>query len=180
MDLFETGPADGTLTLHTSVEGRAAKMGHALTVELADWSASTTLDEGVPTTVTLRAGLDSLAVVRGEGGVKALSDKDKQTIRSHALESLKAGSHPDVTFTSSQVTAAGNGYDLNGELTVAGVSRPATVHVAVAETEGRLAVRAVVPVMQTDHGVRPYSAMMGGLKVVDRVEIRLSVSVPRP
>lgn len=180
MDLLETGPADGTLTLHTTVEGRAAKMGHALTVELTDWSASTTLEAGVPTAVELRAGLDSLTVVQGEGGMKGLSDKDKQTIRGNALDSLKASSHPDVTFTSSQVTSVGSGYDLAGELTVAGVSRPATVHVEVAETDGRLALRAVVPVVQTDHGIKPYSAMMGGLKVVDRVEVRLAVSVVRP
>lgn len=179
MDM-ETGPADGTLTLHTTVEGRAAKMGHALTIALERWSASTTLEGSVPTAARLRATLEGLSVVHGEGGVKSLSDKDKQTIRGNALESLKATSHPDVTFTSDQVTALGGGYDLTGQLTVAGVSRPMTVHVETAETDGRLALSAVVPVVQSDHGVKPYSAMMGGLKVADRVEIRLAVTVARP
>lgn len=180
MQTFQTGPADGTLTLHTTVEGKAAKMGHALTIELADWSATTVLDGDEPTSVTLRARLASLTVVKGDGGVKALSDKDKQSIRDNALGSLKAAQHPDVTFTSSSAAPSDGGWDLAGDLAVAGVARPTSVHVDVTAAGERLALLATVPVVQTEHGVKPYSAMLGGLKVGDRVEVRLTATVARP
>jgi len=55
-----------------------------------------------------------------------------------------------------------------------------TLHVEVTEAGERLALAAVVPVVQTEHGVKPYSAMMGTLKLRDRVEVRLNVTVDKP
>jgi hypothetical protein len=34
--------------------------------------------------------------------------------------------------------------------------------------------------VQTSFGVKPYSALMGGLKVKDAVEVRLSAVFPEP
>jgi len=180
MDTLEIGPGNGTLSLHTGVEGKAAKMGHDLTIVLADWSASTTFEGEAPASVTLRAALASLEIVKGEGGMKSLSDKDKQTIRDNALGAMKAAQHPDATFTSSRVAASPTGWDLTGQLSIAGTARPVTLHVEVTEAGERLALAAVVPVVQTEHGVKPYSAMMGTLKLRDRVEVRLDVTVDKP
>ena len=119
MDSLAIGPATGTLTLHTGVEGKAAKMGHALTIGLSDWAVEVTLEQGAPTSVTLRAGLASFEVQRGEGGVKPLSDKDKRTIRDSALNSLSADKHPDVTFASTAVQPRDGGWSIDGQLTVA-------------------------------------------------------------
>lgn len=180
MDTLEIGPGNGTLSLHTGVEGKAAKMGHNLTIALSDWSASTTFEDGEPVSVTLRASLASLQVVKGEGGVKGLSDKDKETIRGTALGAMKAAQHPDATFTSSQVTTAPTGWDLTGQLSIAGATRPATVHVEVTGAGPHRTLSGVVPVLQSEHGVKPYSAMMGTLKVRDRVEVRLDVTIDVP
>ena len=45
---------------------------------------------------------------------------------------------------------------------------------------GGLAIAARVPVKQTEHGVEPYSAMMGALRLRDEVEVSLDAVVPRP
>lgn len=180
MDTMTIGPEHGDLTLHTGVEGRAAKAGHALTIRLGDWSGTATLDGADPTALSFRAALSSLEVVSGEGGVKALSDKDKRTIKDSALESLSAKSHPEITFESTKVSPRSGGFDVDGELSVAGVTQPCTVDVNVQRSGGNANVEASFPVVQTKFGVKPYSAMMGGLKVKDQVDVRLSATVPDP
>ena len=180
MDTMEIGPEHGDLTLHTGVEGRAAKAGHNLTLRMSDWSGTATFDGDEPSTLSFRTAVSSLEVVSGEGGVKALSDKDTRQIKDSALESLSASRHPDITFESSKVSPRSGGYDVDGELSIAGVSQPCTLDLNVERSGGNASVEASVPVVQTTFGVKPYSAMMGGLKVKDQVEVRLSLSVPEP
>ncbi len=179
MDALTLGPQHGTLTLHTGVAGKAAKMGHNLTIEVTDWSAEVSFDGDVPSTARLRADLASLHVVKGEGGVKPVSEKDKQSIRDNALSTLKAAQHPDVTFSSTSIRATPAGYALDGELAIAGTSRPATVEVSVTDAGGHWTVTGGAPVVQTEYGLKPYSTMMGGLKVRDRVDVRLEAAVPK-
>lgn len=174
------GPESGTLTLSTGVEGRAARMGHALTLLVRDWEAQVDLEGARPTQVRLRAALPSLEVARGEGGVKPLSDRDKATIVSNALGALKADAHPYVLFVSRSVTPAEGGYDLEGDVTIAAVTRPHTLHVEVVEAGPRVQLVAETSVVQTEHGVKPYSAMAGTLKLRDRVDLRLDASTPLP
>jgi len=174
------GPEHGSLTLHTGVEGRAAKMGHALTVRIADWSGLLTVDGSEPSALTLRAVLKSMEVVSGEGGVKPLSDKDKRTITSSALETLSADKHPEVIFTSRSIAPSGDGYDLTGDLAIAGTSQSCVVPLKVQRTAGSAKVKAEVPVVQSAHGVQPYTGLMGGLKVKDQVHVRLEAEFPVP
>lgn len=180
MTTMQLGPADGSLTLHTGVEGRVAKAGHALTIALADWSATATFEGEHPSQVSLTTALASLEVVKGEGGLKPLSDKDKQTVKESALETLGAGRHPHVSFTSDTVTPTADGYAVTGQLSLAGTSRPVTVDILVTRAAGTATVEAVVPVVQTDFGVKPYTGLMGGLKVRDRVDVRVRATVATP
>lgn len=180
MQTLTIGPEHGSLTLHTGVEGRAAKAGHALTLRLTDWSAAATLEGPELAGLTLRTALISLEVVSGEGGVKPLSDKDKRSIKASTLETLTADRHPEVSFTSSSVTARGDGYEAQGELVLAGVAAPLVVGLSVERSGGTARVEALVPVVQTQFGVKPYTGLMGGLRVRDRVDVRLSVTVPDP
>lgn len=179
MTTLTSGPSDGTLTLHTGVEGRASKLGHALTIALEDWSATAELDGDVPTSVQVTAALASLSVVSGSGGVKPLSDKDKVAIHDNALETLKATAHPDVTVSSTSVTPTATGFDVAVQVSIAGVVRPAVLAVTVTPADGKVRVAGTTGIVQTEHGLSPYSAMMGGLKVTDRVEVRLDVTVAR-
>ena len=175
MTILTAGPADGTLSLHTGVEGRASKLGHALTIALSEWSATAELDGDKLVSVQITAALASLSVVSGAGGVKPLSDKDKVSIRDNALETLKASSHPEVQVTSTSVTPTAAGYDVAVQVSIAGAVRPAVLAVTVDGNH----ITGETGIVQTQHGLSPYSAMMGGLKVTDRVEVRLDVTVTR-
>jgi polyisoprenoid-binding protein YceI len=174
------GPDDGSLTLHTGVEGKMARMGHALTLAVEDWTATAAVDGAVLTAVELTARVPSLRVVKGDGGLKPLSDKDRSTILESAQKTLKARTRPEVVFRSDSVTAVEGGYDVTGTLTVAGQSRPVTSRLAVTPTDGGLRVTGEVAVVQTAHGVSPYSTLLGALRVRDRVDVRYDVTVPAP
>ncbi len=180
METMTIGPDEGTLTLHTGVEGRAAKMGHNLIISMSDWSATATFDGSEPTELSFRTAVSSLEVVSGEGGVKALTDKDKRTIKDSALDSLSDSKHPEVTFQSRAISAKGDGYEVDGDLTVAGSTQPCLVELSVQRTGGVATVDATIPIVQSEYGVKPYSAMMGGLKVKDRVEVQISAKVSEP
>lgn len=180
MTTLTFGPGSGHLHLLTGVEGKAARMGHDLVIDLADWSAEAEMSgaEGaagqVPTAVRFRAAVDSLAVKSGTGGAKALSDKDRTTIRKNALGAMRASAHPEVVFASTSVTPAGDGYTVSGDLSIGGQTRPVVVQVAVTGTS----LSARTSVVQTAFDVEPYSAMLGALRLRDRVDIELDAALP--
>ncbi len=171
-DSVTTGPGDGELLLLTSVEGKAARLGHALTLRVEDWSCTTTFDGQTPTAVTLTAQLPSLSVVKGTGGVKPLSDKDKRTILTSAGKTLGAEKNPTLTFTSTSIDGTSA---VHGTVDLHGTTRPVDVTVTVEGDQ----VQATTTIRQTDFGITPYSQMLGALQVGDDVEVRLAVTLRR-
>lgn len=165
------GPQDGELLLQTTVEGKAARLGHALTLRVGAWEATVVHDGDTPESVTVTAELASLEVVAGKGGVKPLSDKDKRTILQSAGKTLDAGRYPQLTFTSSSIDGA---FVVHGDVDLHGTLAP--VAVEVSRDGDRLT--ATTTVVQTAFGISPYSQMLGALQVGDAVGVRLEVTLP--
>jgi polyisoprenoid-binding protein YceI len=165
------GPTDGDLLLFTTAEGKAARLGHALTLRVGTWEATVVHDGGVPESVTVTAQLSSLEVVVGKGGVKPLSDKDKRTILEGAGKTLGAARFPQLTFTSSTIDGADV---VHGDVDLHGAVRPVDVQVS---RDGDT-LTATTTIAQTEFGISPYSQMMGALQVGDAVAIRLEVTLP--
>jgi hypothetical protein len=170
---MELGPQHGNLTLHTGRSGAAAKVGHDLTLGIQRWS----IEVDPAARLTMSADLDSLTVIKGDGGLKPLSDKDKVTILGHAKDTLKATSHPAVLVTIDGPTDASGTAD--AAVTIAGQTRSVPVSIEISDSDpARITVTAAL--LQTAFGIKPYSGLLGALKVADEVTIRLDVSVPRP
>ena len=89
--------------MHTGVTGRAAKMGHHLTIAMTTWRATVRWRDGEPEQVDLAVAVDSLEVLRGEGGVTPLSGPEKILARSNALRTLDADSYPEIRFRAGEV-----------------------------------------------------------------------------
>ena len=164
----------GTVLLHTDVTGPAARMGHRLVIGVQEWSASVSVRRRVPVAVSFRAELDSLQVASGAGGLTPLTPVDKQLILRNAARTLDSRGHPQASFVSESVEAMPEGYRVGGRLTIRGVSQSLVADVTV--SEGR--ARTTVPVRQSDFGIKPYSHMLGQLKVVDEVIVAVDVAVP--
>ncbi|GAC1338534.1 MAG: YceI family protein [Candidatus Dormibacteria bacterium] len=173
-DSITLGPSDGSLRLHTTRTGAAAKMGHDLVIEVQRWSAQVTATEDGTALASLTATAESAscAVVEGGGGVKPLSDKDKVDIKKNIDEKvLQVDRYPQITFVSTSV----EGSTISGQLSLAGTTRPWQLTV---EAEGNR-VRGTGSIVQTDFGIKPFAALMGTLKVGDVVGVSIDVSNPR-
>lgn len=171
MSTVELTQENGTLHLHTGVAGRAARLGHNLLIAVDSWNAVVEFKGTEPTAVTLTAQVASLNIMEGHGGVKPLSDGDREQIRTNALSSLREPDFPTVTFNANGLTASDGGYDVAGELAIAGVTKPLTAVVAATDEGDHWRIATTVTVKQTDFDVAPYSAMMGTLKLRDEVEV---------
>ena len=161
------GPENGTLTVRTGKGGAASKAGHNLVLEVQRWQG--TLDPGE---VTLTADARSLRVVSGSGGISPLGDEEKAGIAQTIDEEVLEGG--TIAYRSTAVTAREDGYDVDGELDLLGVTRPLSF--ALERDGDHLTGRAQLK--QTDFKIKPYSALFGTLKVLDEVEVAVDARVP--
>lgn len=171
--------SSGDLLVCTATAGPAARMGHRLTIGMTDWQASVQWRGKTPVTAELTVSVDSLKVLRGEGGVTPLTAPERAVARANALRSLESGTFPQIRFSSEEITKTDDGYRLAGTVEIHGKSRPQNVDLAVREDAGRWEMSARVPITQSDFGVKPYSLMMGALKVADEVTVEFTGSHPR-
>jgi polyisoprenoid-binding protein YceI len=102
-------PSAGELFVHTGVAGRAAKLGHRLTIAMNSWRATVWWVGGEPTAVELTVEVDSLEVLRGDGGVTPLSGPEKAVARPNALKSLDANRFPQIRFQARNVEKTATG-----------------------------------------------------------------------
>ena len=164
----------GELLIRTGVAGPAAKMGHRLTIAMRSWQATVQWRGQQPASAELVVDVDSLEVVSGEGGVTPLTGPERAVARSNALKSLDAKKYPQIRFTAEEITATDGGYRLAGTLEIHGKTRPLEVDLAVADRGGQWEMSLSTPVMQSDYGIKPYSLMLGSLKVADEVTVQFN------
>jgi polyisoprenoid-binding protein YceI len=170
-ETWESGPSDGELTVTTGVTGPAASMGHRLTIAMTVWHATVQWADGEPSSVELTVDVDSLDVQRGEGGIKGLSAPEKVMARSNALKTFKADTFPHIRFRADDVAATDGGYRLTGTLEIHGTTHDRVVELAVKDLGDawRMTVEAVV--RHSDFGMKPFSMMMGAMRVEDEVTV---------
>ena len=171
--------SSGRLRILTGVAGPAAKAGHRLIIEMHAWQATVQWRDGEPTSAELTVVVDSLEVLRGDGGLAPLSSQEKGTVRSNALKTLDANKYPQIQFDADDITKGSDGYRLTGTVEIHGRSRPLVVDLAVADADAVWTLSAQVPIKQSDFGIKPYSLLMGALKVADAVTIDFTATHPR-
>jgi hypothetical protein len=167
----ELGPGDATLSVRTGRTGAAAKAGHDLVIRVNSWGATLALGEdGGETSVELLADGGSLEVLEGTGGVQALGDDERASIKQTIDDEILEGQ--EISFRSTRAEPAPDGdlIHVEGELTILGRTGPIAFDLALAE-DGALSAGAVVK--QTDWGIKPYTILFGALKVADEVEVVL-------
>jgi polyisoprenoid-binding protein YceI len=166
---YRLGPDNATLSVHTERGGAAAKAGHDLVIHVTAWDADLTLgDDPAESTMSLRADARSLRVIEGTGGMQSLGEDDVASIHQTIDEEVLR--RQDISFRSTSVEADGDTLRARGELTVAGSTGPIEFDLVDA---GGGELRGSALVVQTDFGMKPYSALFGALKVRDEVRVEL-------
>ena len=170
---YRLGPDNGTLSVRTRKGGAASKAGHNLLIEVAAWSA--TLVVGEQSAVELIADSGSLRVLEGSGGMSSLGEDEKAGIAQTIAEEVLNGCAIAFHSTGVQAGPGSERLTVSGELELASAKRPISFELIV-DDAGHLVGSAVVK--QTDHGMKPYSALFGTLKVLDEVTIEVEATLP--
>ena len=167
------GTGDGKVLIKVYKDGLAAKMGHDLLIEATDWSGTADIDPDDPSAskVSVTIDLDSLEVVSTQDG-KEMSANDKGDIKKNITKTLGRG---DATFESSGVSGSAPSLRLQGTLTLSGKSGPVTLDLNAGD-DGH--VTGNTSFTQSTFGIKPFSAMMGALKIKDSVEISIDLQLP--
>ena len=166
----QLGPDQGRIILRTFRDGLAAQAGHDLTIEATRWSGVLGVNEDLsPANIDVRIDMGALVVRDGTGGVKPLTDRDRREIAVTARKVLASDRHPEAVFAAAGFEPeAGGGGEISGTLTIGGQARPLKVHVT---QTGADRYHAEAQVVQTDYGIKPYTAFFGALRVRDAVDI---------
>ncbi|MCA9546446.1 MAG: YceI family protein [Myxococcales bacterium] len=159
---MSTPSTEGTVQVFTFKEGLLSKVAHDLRLSLARFEISRDGD-----TVRGRFWPDTLTVdgAMRDGRLDAdgLKPKDKRDIHQNMTRKvLQTDRNPVVEL---EATHAGG--RLQGQLTLNGRRQP--IACAVTEAGGRITGR--VTLVPTRWGVQPFKALMGAIKLQDRVEV---------
>jgi polyisoprenoid-binding protein YceI len=174
---LDIGPSNGRLRLRTFRQGLAAKAGHDLVLQVTQWRGQLHVpaDAGGSPSLEVEIDLRTLDVVEGTGGVKPLSERDKDDIRKAMQKPLRTDAHPLATFRSTEVRVDGDRATLTGDLSLAGQSHPVRLEVERA-ADGTLT--ATTQIVQTTWGVKPYTGFLGALKLRDAVDVEVELRLP--
>ena len=176
MTAWRINTSDGELIVTTGVTGRASRMGHRLTIAMNAWEATVAWTGDEPSAVELNVDVDSLEVVRGEGGMTPLSGPEKALARSNALKSLDAERFPTIRFRTGDIEKTADGYRLAGTLEIHGKARPRAIDLRVKDHGDAWRMSCDAQVRQSEFGVKPYSMFLGSMKVADVVTVSFTGS----
>jgi hypothetical protein len=153
----------------TFKEGLLAAAAHDLEIEVTRFSVEVELEAGL---VDARFDASSLRVVHAlVGGRPApMAARDRQTIERHIVEDvLHAARFPEVRYRG---RAAADGATLDGTLALHGHERG--VAIALGRDGGARTAEATLH--QPDFGIRPFTALLGTLRIRPDVRVRFTAT----
>jgi hypothetical protein len=160
----------GRIEVFTYKEGVLSPIAHDLGLRLERFEVSH--DEA---TVEGRFWPDSLvvegAIEHGRLNENVLSAAQRDEILGNVRRKiLRTSVHP-VARLRAKATAGVETYDLSGELELAGSIRPITfvVHAHDHRLQGELELR------PSDWGIKPFRALLGAIRLADRVRVRFDL-----
>ncbi len=134
--------------------------------------------------VPVRSFVVDPPAARAEEGVRfaaAVSEPARQATRGNMLgkDVLDAASHPVIAIESLALAGPRWNPTVLARVTLHGATRDLRFPAAVVQQDGLLTVVANLQVLQSDFGITPFSALGGGLRVRDGIDIRIRLVARR-
>jgi polyisoprenoid-binding protein YceI len=176
-DRFVINATVSRFTVQAFASGLLSSFGHNPKIDIRGLKGEIHFDPAhiEKSTMHLVIRADSLTVADN------ISDKDRRDIEDDMREKvLKTAQYPEIVFDVSSVTVnkVGDGQSnvtLNGQLSLHGVTRGQKVPATLTEAGDMLRAFGEFSLRQTDYGIKPVSAVGGGLKVKDDVKFTFDV-----
>jgi len=107
------------------------------------------------------------------GVPQSARDGTRKNLLSEAL--LDGANYPAVRLRATGVVAAGENFDVDVEITLKDQVHPVRVPMKVDRKDGVVTASGEFPLTQSELGLKPFSAAMGALLVVDEMRVRFEV-----
>ncbi len=162
MPTFDAAAVDCRVSVF--VEGVLTSFGHDATLRVTSLSLDVGDDDGI--TADFDPG--SLKVMDD------ISDSNRRDIERNAEKTLEPRKYPKIQFRSVSVVRDGDRARIEGDLTLHGVTNQISLD---ARSDGQR-WHAKLVLDQRKFGIKPFSAMLGALKIKPDVEV--NISIPHP
>src|SRR6478672_1829737 len=147
---YRFGADTGRLLIRTYRTGLGSRAGHDLTIEVTVWHGTAAIGaDAAASSVALRIDAGLLDTAR----------------------------YPSITFESSALRGAQRDLSVEGELTIRAATHPVLVRGSIDESSGQPQLQATAQVVQSEWGIKPYSAFLGALKLRDAVDIDVEATL---
>lgn len=164
-------------TVQAFASGLLSAFGHNPKIAIRDLKGEIQFDPAhiEKSTMHLVIRADSLSVTDN------ISDKDRRDIESDMRENvLETAKYPEIIYDVANVSVnkADNGQSqvmLNGQLSLHGVTRSQKVPTTLVPTGDMLRAFGEFSLRQMEFGIKPVSAVGGGLKVKDEVKFTFDI-----
>jgi len=171
MALFDASTAQ--CLIYSFKDGLLSKIAHDLKHRATRFSID--VDEqfrAVRATIDARSLQVECVMKEGVETENGISDGDKRKIETQIVEDvLDANQHPSIDFRSTAIQPVAEGYRIEGLVRMHGIEKPI---VSLAQrVNGHYS--ADLTLHQPDFGIKPFSAMLGTLKIKPDVIVRLMV-----
>ena len=168
--------SSGECLVFTFKEGLLSPVAHDLKIGVRRFEVTVSEDGPSVEAIFDPASLETICAMRdGTPSASTLSRKDKKkvddSIRSDVLRPRK---HREIRFASTSIERSGDTYVVDGKLTLGGRTRQVTA--TVSRDGSRLATE--VTIHQPDYGIKPFTALLGTMKVKADVKVHLSIPAP--
>ena len=166
-------PESAECLVFTYKEGLLSAVAHDLKLRVTRFSIDVDDEHRAIDARFEAASIRVVAAMRdGAEAPAALGEADRRKIEQNlAADVLDAARHPEIRFTSRSVTPDGDGYRVEGDLALHGQTRHITLRT---RAEGGRQI-AELTLHQPDFGIKPFSAMMGTLRIKPDVRVRIAV-----
>jgi polyisoprenoid-binding protein YceI len=171
---YEIKPSpESTFTLEVFKTGLQTGKKHFLFFE--QYAGAIDYNHERPESSQVRFSVEAKSVTCKDQWVKP-ADR-KKIVQVAVNDMLAAAQHPQLTFTSTRIAAKPRGqYEIQGNLTIRGVSKPITFLAAVKPIgDHRLEIDGDAEISLKDYDLKPPSSMAGLIGAKDKMTIRFLV-----
>jgi polyisoprenoid-binding protein YceI len=178
VERFRIDPSQSQFTARVGVSGLLSALGHEHLVAIRDFTGEAQVTPGTLEPGSLQLTINARSLTETE---KEFSDSDRQKIDQAVHdEALEISKYSQIVFKSTKISAKKTGdgqyeVQIDGELTLHGVTRPITVPAQVSLDGNGLKARGQFTVRHSDYQMKRISA--GGGTVTAKDEIALSFIV---
>jgi polyisoprenoid-binding protein YceI len=175
--IYSIDKRSSKFTVRAFATGMLSSLGHSPTFAIRDFDGDLQFSPDAPnqTSLRLKVRADSLEVMDD------IKSKDRQEMEGAMNRTvLETAKYPEIAFATTSVSMSQLGdsryqANLNGNLTLHGLTRPVAIPTQVTILGDMLRAGGEFPLLQSDFGIAPVSVAGGTLKLKDELKFTFDI-----